>query len=162
MQDSFKIAFDSVTRHAKGDAKAMSAKTVFYGSLALAALGLVLMLATGNHSLSAYFVGSGLGGAAVSALLGDRREVFSVEEMFATVRAAEQSAFNEGVRFALDWEEHYVRGTAPPTPDHAFGEFTLVLKPRAIRKKTSAANPEQRLRAFQSEGRQRVFGSVEL
>jgi hypothetical protein len=138
----------------------MSATTLFYGSLALAALGLILTLGTGDHALAAYLVGSGLGGAAVSTLLREKREVFSVEEMFATVRKAEQSAFNEGIRFALEWEEHYVRGEEPLTPDHAVGDFVLVLRPRR-QKKTSKSNPEKFLRAFQAEGRKRIFGSAE-
>jgi hypothetical protein len=138
----------------------MSAKTLFYGSLALAAIGLILTLATGDHTLSAYLVGSGLGGAAVSTLLRERREVFSVEEMFATVRTAERAAFNEGVRFALEWEEHFVRDAEPETPDHAFGNLVMVLRPRR-QKKTSKSNPEQFLRVFRAEGRKRIFGSAQ-
>jgi hypothetical protein len=140
----------------------VSVDRLFYGSLALAALGIILTLITGNHTLAAYIVGSGLGGAAATRLLEKKREAFSVEEMVSTVRAAERSAFNEGVRFALEWEEHYVRGAEPITPDHEFGSHTLTLKPRPIRKKLSASNPERRLRAMQAHGRKRVFGTVDV
>ena len=80
----------------------MSAETLFYPSLGFAALGVILLLITGNHTLSAYIVGSGLSAAAVAKLLRGKPQAFSVEEMFATVRKAEHLAFNEGVRFALD------------------------------------------------------------
>jgi hypothetical protein len=131
---------------------------LLYGSLLLALSGFFMELFATEHPLWAYLAGSGLGGAVVSAWQMQKPHSYSAEEMSEAVRRAEQAGFDEGVRFALEWEEHYVKGAEPLTQDHAFGEYTLALKPRRKIKKRSSAHPEKRLRAFQAEGRLRCLG----
>lgn len=55
-----------------------------------------------------------------------------------------------GVRFALDQEEHYDRtgNVLPPTPDHLFGDATLIIKPRRDLSKNSRNHLDQRIRAI--------------
>jgi hypothetical protein len=131
---------------------------LFYGSLLLAFFGLFMELFATEHPFWAYLTGSGLGAAVTSAWGMQKPQAYSAEEMSDAVRRAEQSGFDEGVRFALEWEEHYVRGAKPLTQDHIFGEYTLTLKPRRNIKKKSSENPEKRLRAIQAEGRLRCLG----
>jgi hypothetical protein len=132
---------------------------LLYGSLLLALVGFYMEFFATEHPIWGYLIGSGLGGAVVSAWQRRRPHSYSADEMSDAVRRAERSGFDEGVRFALEWEEHYVKGREPLTQDHAFGAYTLTLKPRRNFKKRSAENLEKRLRAIQAEGRLRVFGA---
>jgi hypothetical protein len=131
--------------------------SLFYGSLLLGLFGLLMEVIGTEHPLWAYVTGSGLGAAVVTAWRIPKPHSYSAEEVSEAVRHAEQSGFNEGVRFALEWEEHYVRSAQPLTEEHVFGEYTLLLKPRKMKKRT-AENPEQRLRAIQAEGRLQCLG----
>jgi hypothetical protein len=90
---------------------------LFYGLVILGLAGAGASALTGDYGVWAYLTGTGLGGALIAAsrprLVGP---CVCGNELAAAIAAAERSGFDEGVRFGVEWEDHYLRRAEPLRP----------------------------------------------
>jgi hypothetical protein len=110
---------------------------MFYGLVILGFAGAGASALTGDYGLWAYLTGTGLGGALVATfrprLVGP---CVCGDELAAAISAAERSGFDEGVRYGVEWEDHYLRRAEPLSEDHVFDG----LQPASERSKIEVVN----------------------